>query len=241
MNNFKNKLLDLLKSDSDIKQAIRDVFSSETDHRNVDQISQLQKELEESKHKIKKILGRNEDETSNLKSQIKQLEESLGNKKKENISLKEIIEKNKDQIKYYKDTFKEDIDAYQLFESLSNSTKKSLSSIFKDDSMSGFIACGIQERNISNLWEYLKNEVIEDKNKDITNLKMIFEFLFSRYVLAHPIYERQQVDLGSTFDSQLHIRHSCSKNVSGDIQKVLLSGWINKKTNKLVKQSVVII
>ena len=107
--------------------------------------------------------------------------------------------------------------------------------------MSGFIACGIQERNISNLWEYLKNEVIEDKNKDIPNLILIFDFLFSRYLLAHPIYERQQVNLGCVFDSQHHIKHSSSKNVSGDIQEVILSGWINKKTNKLVKQSVVII
>ncbi len=203
-----------------------------------------QKELEESKQmieKLKRLLGCNEDDKNNLASKVEQLEESLDNEKKEIISLKKITKKNKSQIKSYEDLFKGEIEAYRLFESLSSHTKKSLSGIFKDDSISGFIACGIQERNISNIWEYLKNEVIEDENKDISNLKLIFEFLFSRYVLAHPIYELQQVDSGSAFDPQHHIRHSSSKNVSGDIQDVLLSGWINKKTNKLVKQSVVII
>ncbi|MCK5855235.1 MAG: hypothetical protein KAG56_08430, partial [Sulfurovaceae bacterium] len=136
--------------------------------------------------------------------------------------------------------FKKYIESYEQFKELDVQTKNALSNIFKDNSIHGFIACGVQEKNIKNLWEYIRNEVIEGKNDDISGLTSIFEFLFSRYVLAHPIYELQEIDVGNhVFDPQQHIKHSSSKNVSGNIQDVLLRGWINNNTKKLVKQSVV--
>ena len=255
---YKSELLDLLENNEDVKRAIKKVVASGIDYENTNKVHELKKELEESQQivrklekeleesqqmieKLKEILGIKNNDNKKLESKVEELKISLQKTKDENIALTEQINKNSAQIEHYESLFKDEIAAYQWFDTLSSHTKKALSGIFKDDSIKGFIACGIQERNINNLWEYIKNEVIEDKNKDISNLKLIFEFLFSRYVLAYPMYELQQVDIGDVFDPQQHIKHSSSKNVSGDIQDILLSGWINKKTDKLVKQSVVII
>lgn len=145
------------------------------------------------------------------------------------------------KLQWYRDNFSEDIKVDAIYKDLSEATKSSLSGIFKSTTPSGLIACGIQEKNIGNLWEYAKNEVVNGKNPDVTKINEIFEILFARFTLAFPMYEIQQVKLGDDFDTQSHIKHNTSRNASGVIEAVLLRGYLNTKTGKVLKPSIVVL
>jgi hypothetical protein len=143
------------------------------------------------------------------------------------------------KVNWYRKHFSDDIKVQDIFSDLSEESKRSLSGIFKNTTVNGLIACGIQEKNIGNLWDYAKNEVVNDTNPDINNIIQLFDILFSRFTLAFPMYKSQVVAVGDDFDNQSHIRHGSSQNVSGAIVSVLLIGYSNTKTNKVIKQSLV--
>jgi hypothetical protein len=142
------------------------------------------------------------------------------------------------EINDYKERFAGDLKIFQLYNSLSSTTRTSLKGIFKDDSLEGFIACGVQEKNITSLWDYIKGELIEDTNKDNDKLVAIFNFFFSRYVMAYPMYQKQKVTVGEEFNTELHIKDGQSLP-SSIIKDVLLLGWINIKTGKIIRKTIV--
>jgi len=197
-----------------------------------------------SKHK--EILSKKIVTIEQLDSQIDALKQALANKDEQSKSsltelnvLSEKYAMIQTKIDYYRDNFSDDLNAYRIYNELSHTTKDSLSGIFKDNSIKGVISCGIQERNINNLWEYIKTEVVNGSNPDIHRLISLFEILFSRFSLAFPQYKRQKTIIGEKFDTQLHIKHNSSINVSGQIESVLLQGYLNTKTDKAVKQSII--
>ncbi len=178
-------------------------------------------------------------ELSNLISQKETLENDIN--KLENIK-KEMKNSNKElnlKVEFYRNNFEDDLRAYEIYQTLNSSTKSSLDGIFKDSSLQGFIACGIQDKNISSLWDYIQNELRDNSNSDIANLIKIFDFLFSRYIIAYPIFSIQNVNIDDKFDTDDYIRDNSSNAVSGNISQIVLRGWVNKKTNKIIKKSVV--
>jgi len=134
--------------------------------------------------------------------------------------------------------FAAEINAFAQFKTLKANTQSALAGIFKEPSAVGFIACGVQEKNLLSLWDYTKNRLMEQADAETAILVELFYFLFSRYRLAYPNYRLQEVTLGEAFDPEQHIRSSQSR-ASGAISKVLLSGWVNNKNQKIIKTSVV--
>ena len=75
--------------------------------------------------------------------------------KKENKKLIDSINlyiKQAEQGKKEIENFKKDAKAYENFQNLSTSTRKSLENIIKEDSLASFIASGVQPRNIENIY-----------------------------------------------------------------------------------------
>ena len=141
----------------------------------------------------------------------------------------------------YRESFEDDLRIHNAYLDFSAETKSSLAGIFKDTSTKGLIACGIQEANIGNLWDYAKNEVIHGGNPDEQKLLTFFELLFKRFALAYPAYRLETELVGSEFDHQAHIKHQSSAASSGTIKRVCLPGYTNTRNNKPVKQSVVML
>lgn len=141
----------------------------------------------------------------------------------------------------YRERFGDDFRINNAYLDFSAETKSSLAGIFKDTSTQGLIACGIQEANIANLWDYAKNEVIHGGNPDEQKLVTFFELLFKRFALAYPAYRLETELVGTEFDNQAHIKHRSSAASSGTIKKVCLPGYTNTRNNKPVKQSVVML
>ena len=175
----------------------------------------------------------------NLKdNKLKELEEEKNRLKNEIKEMKSEKSKLSEEVDFYRDNFEKELTTYPLYEGLSSSTKESLKGIFKDDSLKGFLACGVQEKNISSFWDYIKDELREEKNGDIKNLKTIFYFFFEGYNRAYPMYEVQKVEVGDNFDTEEYIKTNDS-SVSGKVNEVVFAGWINAKTKKIVKKSIV--
>ncbi|MBL0711672.1 MAG: hypothetical protein JJV99_11770 [Colwellia sp.] len=182
-----------------------------------------------------------EDDLSTLKSILKNKEDEAKQEVQTRNDFKIKFDKLQAKIDWYREHFSEDIQIQDIYNNLSELTKTSLSGIFKSTSTSGLIVCGVQDKNISNLWDYAKSEVINGNNPDIDKIILLFNALFARFTLAFPMYELQHLAVGEQFDIQQHIKHNSSVNVSGSIKSVLLYGYLNIKTGKTIKQSIVII
>ena len=207
--------------------------------------------LNESKHVISTL---NQDtlkleaNLSSIKSDLTQKQQRLSdvnykyqNLKSEFDSLNQSYQEQDRKIVFYRYSFEEDLRIKDIYDGLSAQTKLSTEGIFKDSSIKGLIACGIQEKNISNLWDYAKSEVVNGNNPDQESIIRLFELLFNRFKLAYPMFELQPVQVDDKFDTQSHIKHNSSKNMSGSIQNILLYGYINTKTDKVIKPSIVIV
>ncbi|OOE57131.1 hypothetical protein BZG13_12075 [Salinivibrio sp. ML323] len=199
------------------------------------ELSDLVKAYEDLAQKKKNT----EEDLNAYKEDNKKLVEALSDKKDELKSRQEQLSEVNAALDKYKHTFESDILLSQLYHELSEKTQGSLRGIFKDTSTQGLVACGIQEKNIANLWDYIKNEVVNGDNADIDRVIKMFDALFERFILAYPMFSFQEVTKGIEFDTQQHIKHNTSKNTSGPIQHVLLRGYVNTNTNKVIKPSVV--
>jgi len=238
----KEDILTLIREDNEIKNAILDIFNQ----RNLAIASKQDEEMEMLKAFIEKWKKCFSDEQVQSDIPSLKIEKEHKTLKQENLELQNKIKQLQntntqavENLKFYKDEFEDAVKAYELFNSLSESTKNSLSGIFKDMTLQGFLSCGIQDKNISSFWEYIKTELQEEKNKDIPNLVKIYDFLFQKYTKAFPMYKKQKIGEMEQFDPLLHINHSSSTSPSGTIQEVLLAGYVNSKTSKIMKKSVV--
>jgi hypothetical protein len=240
----KEELLELLK-DEEIQEAILLTIKKS---------KKLKKKKEKDKEivmlkgfveKFKKCFADEKVKTKDLNNKVEVKDKKLIELEEAKTRLKTEIkemesEKNKlsKKVDFYRDNFEKELTIYALYEGLSSSTKASLKGIFKDDSLKGFLACGLQEKNIVSFWDYIKDELREEKNIDIKSLKTIFYFFFEGYNRAYPMYEVQKVVLGDEFDTEEHIKTNAS-SVSGKVDEVVFTGWVNSKTKKIVKKSIV--
>ncbi len=197
---------------------------------NQNELQQLRTAIENAEKQIKS----KQSQLQKLNDDINTLESSVTQAGKQN-------ENNSQKLTWYRDNFAEDVLITETYQGLAETTKSSLKRIFKDNTPKGLVACGIQEKNIALLWDYAKNEAVNGNNLDMNNLVKLFELLFSRFSIAFPMYEMQNVYIGVNFDTQLHIRHHSSSNMSGAIQDVILRGYMNSKTDNVIKQSVVVV
>jgi len=242
----KDELIELLEED-EIQKVIKDIVNNSSETTALSLSNNIEKEdlnkeidmLNKIIKKIKKALTKEEETSEYLVEGKEALEFELSSIRSEKIELEKNRIELKKTIDFYKNNFEDDLKAYEIYQTLNSSTKSSLDGIFKDSSLQGFIACGIQDRNISSFWDYIQNELRDNTNQDITNLIKIFDFLFSRYIIAYPIFAIQNVNINDKFDTDDYIRDNSSQAVSGNISKIVLRGWINKKTNKIIRKSVV--
>ncbi|MDF2154511.1 hypothetical protein [Vibrio sp. CAU 1672] len=234
---------------------VSDDTSAEAIHSSTITLDSENEELKKSREELQDRLGKEielnqnaTDRIASLETQLLEMESELTRLRCENndiltqnqVLTRECREQT-EKLEYYRDNFFDDLKILESYNGLSEQTRTSLSGIFKDTSVKGLISCGIQEKNISNLWDYTKNEVVHGHNEDLDRLVNLFVLLFDRFKLAYPMFELQQPGVGESFDTQLHIKHNSSLNMSGKIKQVLLPGYFNNKTNKSIKSAVVLL
>ncbi|MCK1986229.1 MULTISPECIES: coiled-coil domain-containing protein [Peribacillus] len=192
-------------------------------------------------------------------NQMGEYKELLREKEKEIARLQQEIESKKEEISEYqikithlngkmeayftelqkrRADYREAEELYEAVQQLSHSTKSSLKGIFKGGSVQEFIVCGVQYENISSLWDFIKNEIMEGREQEREILLALFLYFFQEYSKTYdtPLYRIQQVKMNEVFREDLYIRAPNSK-ISGNITDILLPGYISIN-GKTIKKSV---
>jgi tetratricopeptide (TPR) repeat protein len=187
----------------------------------------------------KEQLREKEKEIAKLQQEIESKKEEISECQIMIHQLNEKMESYFNELQKRRADYREAEELYEAVQQLSETTKNSLKGIFKGDSVQEFIVCGVQYENISSLWDFIKNEIMEGREQERGILRALFQYFFQEYSKTYdtPLYKLQEVKMNEVFREDLYIRALNSK-ISGNITDILLPGYmsINGKT---IKRSVV--
>ncbi len=129
---------------------------------------------------------------------------------------------------------------FKIYENLSDGTKDQLKSVFSQKTFEGFVSNGLQWENLTALWNFIKQKVIEKKDIDSDNLLTIFRFFFKfyNYGFEIPRYELIEPQLGTKFDR--NICFILGTSTDGIISKVNLPGYKDTVTDQINKAIVTV-
>lgn len=203
---------------------------------------------------VKSLEGSSQEEVKRLKEELVEYKEKVGSITSENNKLNQMVQKLLGDIQgQQKDFQKKSVvwkevqqiyspmySTYQIYQQISQSARNALKGIFKDEEPAAWIAAGSQPENISSLWEFTKMQIMKRRYEDVKYLSDLIYYFIDLYnkTKNEPIYKMQKVSPGDVFDVEEHIRTSSSK-AAGKISKVILFGYLNVKTNLVIKNSVV--
>lgn len=177
---------------------------------------------------------------TDTKIQIQNLQQDLQAAKEQLIQTEKIRDEYKGKYFQFKGIFQRQTHTFYKYQSLSEPCREALSGIFKGTSFEEFLACGVQPGNIDALWEFSRTEALKGNLQDVAILEDIIAYFVHLYNGTNdsPILGIQQVNIGDTFDMDLHIRTQKSKP-AGTISNIILTGLTNAFTNEVIKKSVV--
>ena len=225
----------------------------------------LNKEKSE-KEQLLISIGNLENTIGDLNNQLKSKVEIITNLEKENSDLKvkytnqqQKLECEKNEIEkinakyqliygeakqlqenlsYYKDKYKTLNSTYECFKNLKCEIHKELTNVIKIENSEIFLCSGVQWDNIEALWSFISYKLNEYDENEIEILINTFKYFFERYNEIHRLYALLDVNINDQFDEDLHTRASNSC-VTGKISEVLLNGYKNIRTSKIVQKSIV--
>lgn len=239
-------------------------FKSETINQSATRSDQnLQIELKEMKNKILRHEGhinKLSNDNSDLKNLINEYDLKLKSKENTNTSLMNKLKQSEDKIinlqnaisislekenklkkecELLKGKFTKEQEIYDIYKHLEADDLISLKGIFCGNSLEEFIYCGVQEKGIESLWEYIRIKALNGGTID--NLKEVFIFFFHAHnkIYKSPLYLLLGNQEGIEFDDNQHIRVGSDSRVAGKITQTIMSGYRNIITNKIVKKSLV--
>ncbi|MGE7907707.1 hypothetical protein ACQKNS_25435 [Peribacillus sp. NPDC094092] len=188
---------------------------------------------------LKELLREKEKKIAKLQQEIQSKQEEISEYQIMIHQLNEKMEFYFNELQKRRADYREAEELYEAVQRLSENTKNSLKGIFKGSSVQEFIVCGVQYENISSLWDFIKNEIMEGREQERGILRALFQYFFQEYNKTYdtPLYKLQEVKINEVFRENLYIRALNSK-ISGNITDILLPGYmsINGKT---IKKSVV--
>lgn len=247
------EMIEEKNKDNDSKFFVQDVYEEEnTEFKAV--IDQKHEKIEELKENCKVLISERDCYKKNiedlkiesnlkieklqkniemLKIQNEDIMQKLENTKKENTNLN-------NKIVYFDNRYRELENIYSKYNGLSQDAREGLAGIFKDsNSIDLFLFSVAEYDKLEMLWDFIRNSIVNECHKeDIEDMNEIFNYFFNKYnEVSNGIYKRIEVRIGEDFDTEYHIRKG--NKPSGEIKEVLLLGFINKNTNKVIKKTVV--
>lgn len=210
------------------------------------------RDLENAEFDLKSRLGVKDNSINNLEKENSdldrkciELQQKLDYEKNEILKIntkyqlvygetKQIQEK----LSYYEDTYRSLDSIYAAYKNLKNEIHKELTNVVKMENSEIFLCSGVQWDNIEALWSFISYKLNEYDENEIGILTDIFRYFFERYNEIHRLYALLEVNTNEEFDEDLHTRASNSC-VAGRISEVLLKGYKNIRTNKIIQKSIV--
>ncbi len=197
--------------------------------------NKILEQIIEIKEKKDEIINKNEEirkisnELTSSNNEKNRLNEYLVKEKSEKERL--TLEKNKLESK-----IKSHEEMLAKYNSLSTEHKSYIDRYIVSTDMDTFKISGGKEASVENLWEYIKNEIINENKNEINKLIEIFNYFFDLAKKINPKLDYQKLNIGDKFITDKHIRLTSGKS-SGNIEEILLLGY--EKNGKIVKKSIV--
>lgn len=220
-------------------------------------IAELQEENDEQAASIKALKRakeQQENENSKLVEQVKNQAWELAQKNEELRSaaaaagkleqdyekINEANAKLQRELNAWQKEFAEPAKFYRLYKSLPQGIRGRFTDIIADSSIVAFISTGSNIEYVEMFWDSMKRNYAE-LGAEREALLQIFAYLLElcNAYQGEQVYELLDDEIGKGFDDDVHMRsENCSK-YSGKIEKVLLPGIWNKRSERANKKALV--
>lgn len=243
------------------KQNEHDFEKNKKIKKSFDELVQRIAELQEENNKqaasinaLKRAKEQQENENSKLAEQVKNQTWELAQKKEELRSaaaaarkfeqdyekINEANAKLQREFNAWQKEFAEPAKFYRLYKSLPQGIRGRFTDIIADSSIVAFISTGSNIEYVEMFWDSMKRNYAE-LGAEREALLQIFAYLLElcNAYQGEQVYELLDDEIGKGFDDDVHMRsENCSK-YSGKIEKVLLPGIWNKRSERANKKALV--
>lgn len=243
------------------KQNEHDFEKNKKIKKSFDELVQRIAELQEENNKqaasinaLKRAKEQQENENSKLAEQVKNQAWELAKKNEELRSaaaaagkLEQDYEKInaanaklQRELNAWQKEFAEPVKFYKLYKSLPQGIRGRFTDIIADSSIVAFISTGSNIEYVEMFWDSMKRNYAE-LGAEREALLQIFAYLLElcNAYQGEQVYELLDDEIGKGFDDDVHMRsENCSK-YSGKIEKVLLPGIWNKRSERANKKALV--
>lgn len=243
------------------KQNEHDFEKNKKIKKSFDELVQRIAELQEENNKqaasinaLKRAKEQQENENSKLAEQVKNQAWELAKKNEELRSaaaaagkLEQDYEKInaanaklQRELNAWQKEFAEPVKFYRLYKSLPQGIRGRFTDIIADSSIVAFISTGSNIEYVEMFWDSMKRNYAE-LGAEREALLQIFAYLLElcNAYQGEQVYELLDDEIGKGFDDDVHMRsENCSK-YSGKIEKVLLPGIWNKRSERANKKALV--
>lgn len=233
---FKRILCELLK-DTEIQEEIKSIVKEEEEKEKIFQkkIYELEKEKEELHHQLEEAwieYERLQERYRELEKEKAALEKEKAVLEKENTEIQNSRNEIYQQFQYHKKEFEPLEDINEIWKGvlkLEDSQKLYLKNLCGSLDIKSFIALGKDKNGIKQLWNFIKDEIM-NSNRKMENIRILAKYfdlcigVFNITNIRKEHYEKIEVFIGKEFDSRRYIKTSESI-VNGVIQDVILNGY----------------
>ena len=225
------------------EQAQRIAELQEENNKQAASINALKRANEQQKYENSKLAEQVKNQTWELAQKNEELRSAAAAARKFEQDYEKINEANaklQREFNAWQKEFAEPAKFYRLYKSLPQGIRGRFTDIIADSSIVAFISTGSNIEYVEMFWDSMKRNYAE-LGAEREALLQIFAYLLElcNAYQGEQVYELLDDEIGKGFDDDVHMRsENCSK-YSGKIEKVLLPGIWNKRSERANKKALV--
>lgn len=225
------------------EQAQRIAELQEENNKQAASINALKRANEQQEYENSKLAEQVKNQTRELAQKNEELRSAAAAARKFEQDYEKINEANaklQRELNVWQKEFAEPAKFYRLYKSLPQGIRGRFTDIIADSSIVAFISTGSNIEYVEMFWDSMKRNYAE-LGAEREALLQIFAYLLElcNAYQGEQVYELLDDEIGKGFDDDVHMRsENCSK-YSGKIEKVLLPGIWNKRSERANKKALV--
>ncbi|OLA37049.1 hypothetical protein [Phascolarctobacterium succinatutens] len=225
------------------EQAQRIAELQEENNKQAASINALKRANEQQKYENSKLAEQVKNQTWELAQKNEELRSAAAAARKVEQDYEKINNANaklERELNAWQKEFAEPAKFYRLYKSLPQGIRGRFTDIIADSSIVAFISTGSNIEYVEMFWDSMKRNYAE-LGAEREALLQIFAYLLElcNAYQGEQVYELLDDEIGKGFDDDVHMRsENCSK-YSGKIEKVLLPGIWNKRSERANKKALV--
>ncbi|MHC6201767.1 hypothetical protein ACYULU_01070 [Breznakiellaceae bacterium SP9] len=133
---------------------------------------------------------------------------------------------------------------YNVYTALPPDLKTSMAGFLRGESLLAFVVSGARDSRLDMFWEFCRTEVQKSSGlRYAGEIAGIFRFFFTEInaLIKPPLYEIIEPQNGQSYDDSAMILSNSTAAKNGSVERTVLPGYRGKKSQKAVKQAIVIL